>query len=350
MNSISAYIMNKLHFQVNENRRLKFIIVSILVSFITVLHYQTAIDYGLRHVFFRELYFVPIMLAAFWFGLLGGLATSLLISLAYGPYVLIYAAGPAIHDLGNLFEIVLFNIVGLFFGWLKDREKAQQDRARQAESLAAMGRAAAMIAHDLKSPLVTIGGLARRLTSRFSPETSEGEKAMVIWQQAARLEQLVMDILIFARPMKLSATSNDLCQLLQEAKETVNGVARANRIRIDMPTDERCECYLDYDKMMQVFINLLTNAIEVSSNGTTVKVSLHRYPDKLLIDFADRGTGIPENIAEKIFEPFVTGKNKGTGLGLPISKKIVEAHSGKLEYRNNPEAGVTFRVSIPAKQ
>jgi signal transduction histidine kinase len=324
-------------------------VIGTLVFVITLLHYQTAPDAGIRHVIFRELYFLPIILAGFWFGMRGGLATSLVISLLYGPLVLTSSDKFSAHDIGNIMEIFLFNLIGGLLGWLKDREAAQQAKARQAEGLAAMGRAAAMIAHDLRTPLVTIGGLARRLTGKVSPDTPEGEKVMVIRQQAERLEQLVMDILFFARPMKLSSQPSNLCHLLHEAKEAVNEIARVNGIKIDIPAEETCDCYLDYGKMMQVFVNLLNNAIEVSTRGGTVKVSLHRHADKLQIDVADRGTGIPDNIAGKIFEPFVTGKKKGTGLGLPISKKIVEAHAGKLEYKNNTNAGITFRVSIPTK-
>jgi two-component system sensor histidine kinase FlrB len=99
--------------------------------------------------------------------------------------------------------------------------------------------------------------------------------------------------------------------------------------------------------MLQVIINLLTNAIEVSPHGETVKVSLHCHTGKLQIFVVDRGPGVPADINERIFEPFVTDKKKGTGLGLPISKKIVEAHGGKLECKNNPDEGVTFRITLP---
>jgi signal transduction histidine kinase len=284
--------------------------IIILVIVVTLMHYQTAPDAGIQHVIFRELYFLPIILAGFWFGLRGGLTTSLIISFLYGPLILTNTDNFSAHDIGNIMEVFLFNLVGGLLGWLKDRENTQQDRARQAESLAAMGRAAAMIAHDLKTPLVTIGGLARRLTGKFPPETSEGEKAMVIRQQAERLEQLVMDILFFAKPTKLSVKSIDLYSLLQEAKEAVDEVAEVNGVRIDIPAVNTCNCYLDYDKMMQVFINLLTNAIEVSSKGETVKISHHHYDDKLQIEIADRGTGIPENIAKNVFDPFISGKKK----------------------------------------
>jgi signal transduction histidine kinase len=101
---------------------------------------------------------------------------------------------------------------------------------------------------------------------------------------------------------------------------------------------------------MLVFINLLTNAIEASSEGETVSVSLYHHADTVQIDVSDRGAGIPQNIAGKIFEPFVTGKKKGTGLGLPICKKIVTGHAGELKYINNNDVGTVFRVSIPVKK
>ena len=100
---------------------------------------------------------------------------------------------------------------------------------------------------------------------------------------------------------------------------------------------------------MQVFINLLANAFESSLPGGAVTISLTNNAGTLQVDVSDKGVGIPENIMDKIFEPFVSGKPKGTGLGLPISKKIVEAHAGKLEYVKNNDSGTTFRVLIPAK-
>ncbi len=158
-----------------------------------------------------------------------------------------------------------------------------------------------------------------------------------------------MDMLFFAKPMELSLKSNNLCYLLAKAKEGVSEIAYGNGVKIDIPEEEACNCYLDYDKMIQVFINLFTNAIEASPQGETVSVSLHHYADELIVDVSDRGIGVSENIKDKIFEPFVTGKQKGTGLGLPISKKIVETHSGKLEYRNNFDIGATFRISLPTE-
>jgi signal transduction histidine kinase len=348
--------MNNLHDQIDENigdsflnKRQKFIIVFGLAFFVTALHYLTANDHGLRHVFFRELYFLPIMLAAFWFGLLGGLATSLIISFVYGPYVLLHAPGPAIHNLGNMLELILFNVVGLFFGWMKDREKNQEHKLRKAENLAAIGRAVSMIAHDLKTPLVAIGGLSRQLSKKTGDDSSQGEKIKVISQQANRLEKMVLNMLDFAKPLSISRKSCDLNQILKQANDAVYETTLRRNIKIDVQKRERVNCKLDEGKILQVLINLISNAIEASPEGETISVSLQINMKKLIIEVSDRGKGIDKRIAEKIFEPFISTKSKGTGLGLPICKKIVEAHAGKLEYRNNTDVGTTFQVSIPTE-
>lgn len=290
---------------------------------------------------------MPIILGGFWFGLRGGLLTALAISILYGPLVFGVSGGISTHDFGNILELLLFNLVGGLLGWLKDRQTEQQTRLREAESLAAMGRATAMIAHDLKTPLVTIGGLARQLSRKISPETLEGEKVMIIQQQTGRLEQLVMDMLFFAKPIQLAPEPNNLCYLLAKARETISETALHNKVDIILPKKESCTCHVDSEKMLLVLINLLTNAVEASPPHEVVSVSLRHYEKKMCIDISDNGTGIPEAIREEIFEPFITGKKKGTGLGLTICRKIIEAHSGNLSCCNNPGGGTTFSISLP---
>jgi signal transduction histidine kinase len=317
------------------------------VFLISLFHYMTVPAAGMRHVIYRELYILPIILGAFWFGIRGGLATAVVISILYGPLVLMWPDRLTPHDLGNILEIFFFNLIGGLLGWLKDREALQQVRLREAENLATMGRATAMIAHDLKAPLITIAGLARRLSRKIPPASSEGEKVMVIRQQAERLEKLVMDMLSFAKPMELSLEPADLCHLLTEAKDAVQETMKNSGINIDLPTETPCTCRFDHEKMILVVVNLFSNAIEASAADENISVSLQDDSGKISIEISDRGTGIPENIKENIFEPFVSGKPKGTGLGLSICRKIVEAHSGQLTCSNNADGGTTFRILLP---
>jgi len=325
-------------------------LICIAVFIITLFHYATAPDAGISHVIFRELYFLPIILGAFWFGLRGGLITALTISVLYGPLVLLGPGKLSPHDLGNIMEVFLFNLVGGLLGWLKDREDVQQARLRETENLAAVGRATAMIAHDLKTPLITIAGLARRLTGKITPESPEGEKILIIQEQAERLEKLVMDKLFYSKPLQLEMKSENIFSLLTEARKTVNGISESKKVIIDLPADNSSTCRMDSEKMLLVFVNLLTNAVEASLPGKSVEVSLQNHAEEVTIKITDRGIGIPETLKEKIFEPFVSSKNKGTGLGLPICRKIVESHRGTLEWRNNPSGGTIFTIRLPKTQ
>ena len=207
-----------------------------------------------------------------------------------------------------------------------------------------------MIAHDLKTPLITIAGLARRLTGKIPPESPEGEKILIIQKQAERLEKLVMDMLIYSKPLQLEMKSENIFSLLTEARKTVNGISESKKVIIDLPADNSLTCRMDPEKMLLVFVNLLTNAVEASLPGKSVEVSLQNHAEEVTIKITDRGTGIPETIQEKIFEPFVSSKNKGTGLGLTICRKIVESHMGTLEWRNNPSGGTIFTIRLAKTQ
>jgi signal transduction histidine kinase len=258
-----------------------------------------------------------------------------------------YAPGPSTHNLGNLLELVLFNVVGLLFGWMKDREIKQQRKLRKAESLAAIGRAVSMISHDLKTPLVAIGGLSRQLSKKIETGSEQGRKIDAIRQQADMLENMVLNLLDFAKPLTISWKPCDLNQILEQAYEVIREAALSHNIKFEIQKAEKICCKLDEGKILQVLINLFTNAIDASPPEETVTVSLLTHKSVLHIEVIDKGKGVDGNIAKSIFEPFISNKSKGTGLGLAISKKIVEAHAGILEYRDNTEKGTTFRVSIP---
>lgn len=115
----------------NNKSVLHFVIVFGLVCFVSMLHYLTRQEDTILHVIYRELYFLPIILAGFWFGLRGGLITALVITALYAPLISEKSSGLASHDLGNLLEILLFNTVGILIGWLRDREMMQQEMRKK---------------------------------------------------------------------------------------------------------------------------------------------------------------------------------------------------------------------------
>lgn len=325
-------------------------IICLLVIIITILHYRTDHLAVSTHIVFRELYLLPIILAGFWFGLYGGLLSALSATALYLPFVLTRPEGITGHNFANIVQIILFNLFGILFGLMRDRDLKQQQRILEAESLAAMGKAVSCIAHDMKTPLVAIGGFVLQVKRKISDEKL-AKKLELALDQTDRLEILVRDMLAFARPLQLEYRQEQINDLLEEI--TTVAADKAARHKVLIRTDLQNDLpEIPYDKyrMHQAILNLLNNALEASPEGSKVTVASRLTGDGVVIGIADCGCGIPDKLRDDIYTPFVTTKKEGTGLGLPIVKKIIDAHQGSIHVRDNNVRGVTFRITLPREQ
>jgi two-component system sensor histidine kinase HydH len=326
----------------------KISVVVLLVLAITLLHYLTRQDDAFLHVAYRELYFLPIILAGFWFGQKGGLSTALVITLFYAPMVLGYSNGFNNHDLGNLLEIILFNIIGILVGWLQDRELLRQKLKRQRDELAATGKAVACIAHDMKTPLVAIGGFTHQVRQTLSEEDKNYKKLDIVLQQTHHLETMITDMLDFSRPFDLKCQHNCFNTFFQDTMIVAEEKARKHRVRLCSQLQENAPiCSFDYYRLQQALLNLINNAVEASPIDGKVIIRSQYNKDSFVIEVVDDGEGIHDEIINSILQPFFSNKKEGTGLGLPIVKKIAEAHGGELQYERQDSQGMIFRIVLP---
>ena len=170
----------------------------------------------------------------------------------------------------------------------------------------------------------------------------------IIIQEIQRLEKMVEEMMDFSRPLELHRSEKDVTQLVNQTIDIVSPIAQKKKVELQNGSSQSFPLLsIDDLRIKQVLINLLINAVEASSEGDVVKVCCYKEKGNFLIEVIDCGCGIPAEKREEIFTPFFTTKHGGTGLGLPIAKKIVEAHQGYLEVQNNFEKGVTFKVIIP---
>jgi signal transduction histidine kinase len=329
-------------------------LIVVLIAVITFLHYYTRLSAHHLHLFYQNLYFLPVILAGFWFGLRGGLITSLSITVLYLPFCLINWEGFSPNDANALMEMVLYNVVASILGVLRDQERMRQKRLIEGESLAAMGRAVSCLAHDMKTPLIAIGGFTRQVQRHIDEECRAShdrcrEKLEIVIKETERLEHMVKDMLDFARPLIICKDMYRIDQLVEESLAVVRELASQKQVALERETiGEIPSAPLDAERLKQALINLVVNAVQASPPGKTVTVRLHRRKaGELSIDVIDCGCGIPPEKRMEIFQPFVTTKKEGTGLGLPIAKKIVEAHDGRLEILDNREEGSIFRITLP---
>ncbi|MEM5786709.1 MAG: PAS domain-containing protein, partial [Syntrophobacteraceae bacterium] len=219
---------------------------------------------------------------------------------------------------------------------------------RQAETLAAMGRALSAVAHDVKTPLVAIGGFTRIVHGHLDQSSADRAKLDIVINEVRRLEGLLENILDFSRPLKLDKSLQDVSSIILESLTVMEDLAQQRDLKIETGLADLPRVYIDPMRMKQVIINLVMNALQASPPGNTVTVTTQLRGKRLLIDVKDQGNGVPSNKREEIFAPFFSTKKEGTGLGLPISKKIIEAHNGSIHVLDNAGKGATFRLMFPA--
>jgi len=326
----------------------KIILVIGLTIIISLFHYLTQRQEMYYHLFYRELYFLPLILGGVWFGLRGAVLTSLSITILYFPIVVNYWQGFSVNDFDQILGLLLFNIVAIILGFISGREKANLKALQEAETLAALGRTVSGIAHDMKTPLVAIGGYTRSIKRKLAREDPVQEKLDVIVEETQRLEDLTKDMLAYARPVPLNRDSGDLNRLARECCRITEELAKQRNVKIETHLSSSLPAInLDPVAMERAILNLIGNAVQASSEGGVVTVQTERLGDEVVLSVVDCGPGIPLEIRPEIFSLFFTTKKEGTGLGLPIASKIIDAHGGRIEADDNVEKGMTFKVTLP---
>jgi two-component system sensor histidine kinase HydH len=244
---------------------------------------------------------------------------------------------------GLLAAAVLLGLAGIFWRISRHAERAsillEHDR-----QLKLLGQMSAVLGHEIKNPLASLKGHAQLLLEKL-PANHIGRKgAETVLRETIRLEELSRQVLEFARTGSVSCKSEDPVVIVGKA---VQGIGDAD-VKLDVRGGP-ATWFLDAARMEEVLENLLRNARDASPAGQSVDVLVDICSDEQLIfEVRDRGEGIVPGEEERVFEPFYTRRAKGTGLGLPLARRIVEGHGGTITARNHPEGGAVFRVSLPA--
>jgi two-component system sensor kinase FixL len=227
------------------------------------------------------------------------------------------------------------------------RQRELEEKYLQAERLAAVGQTVAQVAHEIKNPLLVIGGFSQQVRKRIEDETCL-QKLDLILNEVQRLEKLVMDLGDFTKHYRIVKQPADVTVILVDVLNIVATMYPPDRYSFESHLDpESPEVSCDPDKLKQVFMNVIINAAEAMENGGTVTVTTERWGKGVEIRIHDEGVGIGEEDRLRIFEPFYTTRKRGSGLGLSISYKIIEAHKGEIKALSDPGQGTTFVIRLP---
>jgi len=319
-----------------------FVVVFTLV--ITYLHYSIFREKA-PHVILEELYYIPLFFGALFFGLKGGLLVYLFVSAVYLPYLFGDWVSNILDLIDRLLHLLFSGMFALLAGFFIDRWKKYQRQLEKDRYLTGLGQIAATIVHDLRNPLISILGFAKRIRE------SKGDistAAKVIEDSAQNMQRIVDGALDFARPIRLELKEEDIRRVVQRACDSCKMKAeeRGVVLSMDVPTDP-VNIKIDSFNLQRAIINLINNGIEASPKGESVIIAAKSDKNQVVIKLKDHGSGMDTETLENIFIPFYSKKNAGTGIGMTIAKKIVDEHNGNIRVKSRPGLGTEVIIELP---
>jgi PAS domain S-box-containing protein len=221
-----------------------------------------------------------------------------------------------------------------------------QNKLLKAERLVAIGELAGMVGHDLRNPLTGIAGATYYLKAKYGPTIDNKGKEMlsVIEKDIEYSNKIINDLLEYSRDIQLKLTETSSKAMLNEALVRVKVPAT---IKVSDETKTKPKIKADVEKMRRVFINIIKNAFDAMPNGGELRIKSKRLKDNVAIAFSDTGTGMTKETMNKLWTPLFTTKARGMGFGLPICKRVVESHKGKICVESTVGKGTTFTVTLP---
>ncbi len=217
------------------------------------------------------------------------------------------------------------------------------------QHFAAIGRFATGIAHEIRSPLATINMALDYFKDNELPDTLK-KRAHLASAEAERLKRLMEDILLYAKPLQIKTRVCDLQEIVEHSAELQQQAMQAKALHFEfLSTAAVTAVVADRDRIQQVILNLMQNAIQASENGGVIMAMLTKDPQSGWVNFqiSNHGERINAEVLEKVFEPFYTTRAHGTGLGLNIAKRIIEAHGGEIRVTTDETVGTRFEIALP---
>ena len=238
---------------------------------------------------------------------------------------------------------------------LKDQSEQQriEDQTEMLAQRALLGEVSAIFAHEVRNPINNISTGVQLVASRLGSDHPLYESLEKVRNECNRLDQLMSDVLLFARPLKLNIEPISVADLMERILARWNPHFRQVGVQCHTSFEANTPSALADERTLErVIVNLITNALQAMSDGGTLSVNLgtsqSTQGDMVELKIIDTGPGIPPDVQDRIFDPFFTTKKEGTGLGLAIGRRILSAHKGTIQVESYPDAGTVFTISLPA--
>jgi len=370
-------------------------VIVILVIIISVLHYTTPTMKWQYHLVYMQSYFVPILMAAFRFGIRGGLGVAIAVSIFYLPHIMLQWGGLVENNLMRFMQIVLYNIIGYLTGLKAQREKEEtikykntaeqlktsldtvkqqsdnlvelEEQLRQTDRLAVIGELTSSLAHEVRNPLGSIRGAVEIITDEDTSRNKKKEFSKILIDETERMTTVLENYLSFSKKKKQQDSEYIFQEIIKNVVMMLTTQASKKNIDIVfvMPEDP---IFLrgDPNDLWQISMNIILNALQAITDGGTVTLNLsetvdiksdkiadhsvfNKYNRFLKLTISDTGPGIPNDLLKKIYKPFYTTKINGSGLGLAIVKRIIDGNNWVIDVSSTTNSGTEFAIIIPVK-
>jgi two-component system, sporulation sensor kinase E len=222
-----------------------------------------------------------------------------------------------------------------------------QEQLRKSDTLTVVGELAAGIAHEIRNPMTALKGFIQLLQNKMNDDHSMYFD--VITSELKRIETIITEFLILAKPQAVQFVHADVTKIMKDTIDLLNAQAMMHNVQFSYSFPKNLpQVYSEPNQLKQVFINIIKNAIEVMPKGGTITITINDDQNGyLIVSIKDEGVGIPEDKIKRLGEPFYTTKDRGTGLGLMVSYKIIKEHNGKVEVESEVGKGTTFHIYLP---
>jgi nitrogen fixation/metabolism regulation signal transduction histidine kinase len=234
-------------------------------------------------------------------------------------------------------------------------ERELEERLRKAEHLAGIGQFSRSIAHEIRNPLNFISLSIDHIKEKYKPAEGKNGDAfesliLNIKKEIQRVSGFAESFLEYGRPLEMSMQKTDICKIIEDVLSLVAAKAQKEDIEIIREYDITPELVVDAEFIKTCLYNVILNAFQAMPNGGRLTIRARAADEKFCISVGDTGVGLPEEKVGKVFDPFFTTKSKGLGLGLALTKRVIEEHGGKIDFKSREGKGSTVIILLPMEK
>ena len=361
--------MTRVHHMLHRLRFDNRLAIAIALVLTTLFHYWSVDIHPLLHEVSQRLYYLPIVYAAYRYGLRGGMMTAIASVLLFIPHLVLHLDDAEMFR-NQTAELITFLLVGAATGSLSTQQKKEHrryvetseklakayDELKQAtdqlliaDRMASLGQLSAVIAHEIRNPLASIKGSVEILEAEIPRGNPKREFFEVIKSESDRLNKLATEFLQFGRPPRPEVVRVHPNDVARSVTALIAKQAARSGIQLDQYLDDDLpDVMIDAEQIKQALLNIVINAMQAMPDGGRLEVSSGFSESGVVFRVTDSGPGIPGEVRDRLFDPFVTTKKGGTGLGLAIACRLVRQNQGNIRAADAPGGGSVFELELPA--